>query len=380
MRRARVTGALVAAVALMASAVPAAEAKKGGGTVNITRTPNAPVPDRGPGATDPFGHVATTIEVGNKFKGKRIRDVDVTVQTAGATGTLPTNDLDMYLTAPNGATVHLVNNLFGPSPGAPVSIGPLTLDDESPLLLGRGPPENPTELYAPYSGSARPVQGALAELDNGRVKGTWTLEVTDNNDGETSVLSSWTLNVDTGKPYVAEKGKKFKATKTLNAAIPDRAPGPNSVPVGVLTSTLTAGKAFKGKRIRDVNVTVQTAGTTGAAPANDLAAYLIAPNGAIAHQLLQGLGSAPTAVSIGPLTLDDEAPLRFTGVPPGLIPGTLGVPWMGFAEPTGALSVMDDGRVKGTWTLVVLDGDNTETSNLVSWSLEVQTGSPYRSR
>ena len=44
------------------------------------------------------------------------------------------------------------------------------------------------------------------------------------------------------------------------------------------------------------------------------------------------------------------------------------------------LSVMDDGRVKGTWTLVVLDRDNTETSTLVSWSLEVQTGSPDRSR
>ena len=42
-----------------------------------------------------------------------------------------------------------------------------------------------------------------------------------------------------------------------------------------------------------------------------------------------------------------------------------------------ALSVMDDGPVRGTWTLTLLDVSNPLTSVLNSWRLKVATGRPY---
>ena len=202
--------------------------------------------------------------------------------------------------------------------------------------------------------------------------------MTDNNDGETSVLSSWTLNVDTGKPYVAEKGKKFKATKTPNAAIPDRAP----------VQQRPVRNAYLHPHGREGLLRKRSATSTSpsrrlvrrARPPPTIWPRISSPRTARSHtSSSRGIGSGtPTAASIGPLTLDDEAPLRPHGGPPGLIPGTLGDP--GWGRSRQARSVMDDGRVKGNVLLIVLDGDNTETSNLVSWSLKVQTGSPYRSR
>jgi hypothetical protein len=195
--------ALSVTVGLSAGAAQAKKKKgKTGGTVNIAKTVSAPIPNAGVGT---FGVLASTIDVGGKkFKGTKIRDVNVTVQTLGTTGATPADNLLARLTAPNGATTQLFFGLTG------VSIGPLTLDDESVnyLFTGASAPDS-TALVAPYQGTAQPgcLSAALSPcvfsvMDNGGVTGAWTLRVYDTGTaGETSNLVSWKLVVSAGKPY-----------------------------------------------------------------------------------------------------------------------------------------------------------------------------------
>jgi hypothetical protein len=184
----------------LAVAVPTAgAAKKGGGAVNLTKVVNQAIPDQTSFAALRVP-LTSTITVGKRFRGRKIRDVNVTAQTAGASGSNPAFDLTARLTGPNGATTQLWSNGRSGS-----SIGPLTLDDESPLRLGSGPPVDPQALYAPYVGVAQPFSDPLAVMDGGPVRGTWTFEIVDilsmsGNQG-TSNLVQWRLNVATGKPF-----------------------------------------------------------------------------------------------------------------------------------------------------------------------------------
>ena len=200
--------ALAATLAIAAAPVTAAKKKKrgkAGGKVEITRTVNAQIPDFPvipPGSITfpPVIPLLSTIDVGKKQSGLRVRDVDVTVQTLGATGVTPGEDVRVDLMSPSGQMVVLFAGLNG-YPGAPsVSIGPLTLDDEAPLNLGGGRPIVPTSLYLPWSGRATPAE-PLAVMDNGGVSGTWTLIARDTDDGQLSNLVQWTLTITTGKPY-----------------------------------------------------------------------------------------------------------------------------------------------------------------------------------
>src|SRR6266545_146382 len=197
---------LATVMGALALAVPTAGGakakKKGTGTVDITQAVNQAIPDQTSFAA-PRIPLISMIEVGKRFKGKRIRDVNVTAQTVGTSGSAPAFDLTARLTAPNGATTVLWTNGRSGS-----SIGPLTLDDESPLRLGSGPPVDPQALYAPYVGVAQPFGDPLAVMDGGPVRGTWTFEIVDvlsmsGNQG-TSTLVHWSLNVATGKPFRAK--------------------------------------------------------------------------------------------------------------------------------------------------------------------------------
>jgi hypothetical protein len=192
-------GALaLALLAWLALAAPAADAKKGGGKVDITKVANAPIPTL---ANAQEGILRSVIDVPNRFKGKRIRDVNVTVQTLATSGTTPGDDLTGKLTAPNGATSELFDDLDGFGPGTEMSIGPLTLDDEALLDLGDGTPDNPTELFSPWMGTTAPGVTPLWPLDGGRVTGAWTLIITDDSTTGTSNLVSWRLTVVAGRPF-----------------------------------------------------------------------------------------------------------------------------------------------------------------------------------
>jgi subtilisin-like proprotein convertase family protein len=194
-------GVLALSVALGAGAADAKKKGKVGGTANITKTVNQQVPDRPAGPNAPFGVLTSTIDVGGKkFKGTKVRDVNVTLQTTGSAANAA-GDLLAELTAPNKATVTLFLQLSGQS------VGPLTLDDESSALIA-GPQPCPVAnwLCEPYAGTARPSidgfgLGSLSVMDNGPAAGTWTLRVYDFDDTLTNVLNSWKLKVVAGKPY-----------------------------------------------------------------------------------------------------------------------------------------------------------------------------------
>lgn len=169
--------------------------KKGPTTVDITKTTNLPLLDETPGAAGVDGVTISTIDVGRAFAGRRIRDVNVTLQVVG-TGTDSVDDLRATLQAPDGTATVL---FAGRDPGN--LLGPLTLDDETFLFPGAGPPIDPTSLYAPWQGTAYPQGSPLAAMDNGPVQGTWKLVFVDDNNGNTNVLTFWRLNVSTGRPY-----------------------------------------------------------------------------------------------------------------------------------------------------------------------------------
>jgi subtilisin-like proprotein convertase family protein len=183
-----------------------AKKKKVGGTVDITKQVNAPIPDATTGPPGTNGLLTSTITVGKKFKGSVIRDVNVTVQTTGNNATAA-QDLNARLTAPNGATSWLFRSLSGQS------IGPLTLDDQSSNFLALGTTTNtPDQLGPPYAGTAQPDLwqhfggSPLTGLNNGPANGTWTLRVYDTGTtaGRTSTLNLWRLHVLAGKPYLTK--------------------------------------------------------------------------------------------------------------------------------------------------------------------------------
>lgn len=204
--------ALAAALAAgLSLAAPAVAAKKGRGVLDDTTVVNAPIPDRPSGGTAIVGRLDSTTTVGRRFKGRVIRDVNVTVQTMGTSGNEPASQIVANLTAPNGAITRLFGGLLPPvapptfSSFVPFpSLGPLTLDDESRLNIGAFAPRSPVELYAPYAGSARPTGKPLAVMDGGPVRGAWTLTVLDAVNGQTSNLASWTLNVTAGRPFLTK--------------------------------------------------------------------------------------------------------------------------------------------------------------------------------
>ncbi len=175
--------ALSVTVGLGAGSAQAAKKKKVGGTVDVTQTVNGAIPD--PPAGPPFtnGTLQSDITVGGKkFKGSKIRDVNVTVQTQATAGATPASDLRFRLTAPDGTTTWLVG--FGFLAGT--SVGPLTFDDETPVNLGGVPPApDTTTLVAPYNGTIQPhcfsaLGGCqLGNMDNGSASGTWSLRVQD---------------------------------------------------------------------------------------------------------------------------------------------------------------------------------------------------------
>jgi subtilisin-like proprotein convertase family protein len=192
-----VIAALVCGLALPAVSSAAKTAKKkGGGTVDTTTAVNQAIPDRPSGTNTPYGLLTSTITVGKRFKGKQVRDVNVTVQTTGTSGAdSAAQDLRARLTAPNGVTATLFGFL---APGN--TVGPLTVDDESPLFLANGPPVDPQALFSPWVGTAQPTD-VLFAMDGGPVRGNWTLRIADLVNGDANTLVQWRLNVVAGKPF-----------------------------------------------------------------------------------------------------------------------------------------------------------------------------------
>src|SRR5689334_11467470 len=124
---------LAAGLTLGASADAKKKHKKQHRTFAAQISPNAGIPEYpGTGHATP---VLSTITVGKKFKGKTVADVNLTgLQTTGS-GTGAADDLFFKLTAPNGRTVQLIGSFFPGNGIGDQNIGPLTIDDDSPVAI-----------------------------------------------------------------------------------------------------------------------------------------------------------------------------------------------------------------------------------------------------
>jgi hypothetical protein len=209
-RRAAVLGILVLALVtalgmvLGSSAEAKKKHKKSAGVFRATVSPNSAIPDNP--ATGPSTPLRSTITIGKKFKGKVVADVNVTgIQTTGS-GAGAANDLVMKLSGPSGRTAYLIGKGIGD-----VSIGPLTLDDDSPVsicdettLVCIDPSQT---LLQPFAGTANLLflgdraSGGLKTFRGVAMRGTWTFTIFDqDNPGTTSVLNSWGLEITAAKP------------------------------------------------------------------------------------------------------------------------------------------------------------------------------------
>jgi hypothetical protein len=192
----------------LAGVAEAKKKKKKSSTITVTKAVNQVVPPAVTGPPYRTGLLLSTIPVGKAFKGKEIGDVNVTIGWSATGAGSDWDDIQVALSAPNGATSYLNSgNLFQP-PGA-VTLGPLTLDDETPFFTSGNDAADDQEtyaLYAPYAGRSQPNYPPLAVMDGGPARGTWTLSILNYEDVATEVhtFGSWTLEVKTHGKY-AEK-------------------------------------------------------------------------------------------------------------------------------------------------------------------------------
>jgi subtilisin-like proprotein convertase family protein len=167
----------LAAAILLTSSAPAGKLP---GDRLILRNPNPrAIPDEPNG-----GGVLSKIAVRTSA---RIRDFDVGVRIAHNND----DELNIYLVSPGGRFVELSTDNGGNGndygAGSNSCAGQLTtFDDEGPTRIEDGAP--------PYLGFFRP-QTPLSRLDGKKVRGTWRLQIFDDNAGDTGVLGCWAIRV-----------------------------------------------------------------------------------------------------------------------------------------------------------------------------------------
>jgi subtilisin-like proprotein convertase family protein len=110
-----------------------------------------------------------------------VRDLDVALDITHTWD----SDLDVFLTAPDGTRVELFSGVGDNGD----NFEQTRLDDEATESITTG--------VAPFTGSYRPM-GRLSDLDGLEITGTWTLEISDNFDGDPGVLNAWSLFIDVG--------------------------------------------------------------------------------------------------------------------------------------------------------------------------------------
>lgn len=182
----------------------------------------------------------------------------------------------------------------------------------------------------------------------------------------------------------AEAKKKQRKTRTVfqngaQSLIPDRPAGGGSF-VGTLDSTINVGRAMKGRRVGDVDVSIRVTHPD----LDDIDVYLISPNGAKVFLTgnHDGIGNAATGYGTGNAdcsgamtTFSDETANFVSDSASGTIvePGQIVSPWAATVQPEGfPLSAMDGGKARGRWTLRILDFTNGDQGTLNCWKLRIK--------
>ena len=200
--------ALVASVTvgLVGTAAEGAKKKKSGNKARTFQNGTQfLIPDDPPGTSFP-GQLDAQIKIGKSWKGKEVADADVGIRI---THPQP-GDLDIFLIAPNGATVGLAFDNSGPVGTAGYGSGDAscngaltTFNDETfNFLSNAAVVDEPGEILAPWAGTVEP-QGLPAPLnivDGSRVRGSWTLRIRDDTAGDVGTLNCFRVRIKPRKP------------------------------------------------------------------------------------------------------------------------------------------------------------------------------------
>jgi hypothetical protein len=174
--------------------------------------------------------------------------------------------------------------------------------------------------------------------------------------GVLALAITLTAGLTLGGVADAAKGKKKKGGNVANVTrtnIPITQATPTSVSVTPIT--FNVGKKFKGKVVGAAgpSVTVHLTGAAGAL--DEYVLRLTAPNGRTV-----GITSVGTAAStsVGPLTITANSPFGTCSLPPCPDPDAtvLGPAFVGTVGDID-LSLFNGLKMRGTWTLKVLDFD-----------------------
>jgi hypothetical protein len=160
-----------------------------------------PVPDRAPGDTAFVGVLDSHINVGRRYKGREISDVDVGLSVLGPAGAL--EEVELYLRSPNGATVFLAGDHAGQGSTSygtgDCTTGPTTFTDETENFISDGAPPAtfPGTVFAPWASIVQTDGFPLSIVDGGKAMGTWTLRVVDDTAGNQFALNCWQITLRT---------------------------------------------------------------------------------------------------------------------------------------------------------------------------------------
>jgi subtilisin-like proprotein convertase family protein len=118
----------------------------------------------------------------------RIKDVNVTLGSAGSPGITHTWDGDLVidLIGPDGTTVRLADHPGGPDNSGDNFAGTV-FDDEASQTIGA------VGTSAPYTGDFKPQHDQLSRFDGKDRRGTWMLRVRDLFKGDSGSIQGWGL-------------------------------------------------------------------------------------------------------------------------------------------------------------------------------------------
>ena len=158
------------------------------------------IPDDPQGASFP-GQLDATIKVGKAMKGKEVADADVGFRISHA----DSNDLSIFLIAPNGATVGLASDNAGQAgntgygAGDPSCKGQLTTfsDETFNFISNDATVSEPGEILSPWAATVEPqgVPAPLNIVDGGKARGVWTLRILDFANNDQGTLHCFRLRI-----------------------------------------------------------------------------------------------------------------------------------------------------------------------------------------
>lgn len=156
------------------------------------------IPDDPAGPSFP-GQLDSTIRVGRRMKGLEVADVNVSVRISHP----DSDDLDLFLISPQGATVLLASNNAGQAGNEGYGSGDqscsgamTTFDDETfNFISNANGVDEPGEILSPWAARVQTFGYPLSVMDGNKARGTWTLRALDFATGDTGTLHCWTLRI-----------------------------------------------------------------------------------------------------------------------------------------------------------------------------------------